>query len=161
MNQALLTRLSEESTDFVVIGGVCCVYYGVSLATFGLDICCQFGEPNLRKIEKAVRDLHPFHRLAANKLPLELTADLCSRLHNLYLRTDLGRLDCLSEVAGIGGYEKVLERSEKAKFSYGEFRFLTIAALIEAKEAVGRECDLSAIKQLRAIKEKREHGKSV
>ena len=38
-----------------------------------LDICCPFGEQNVRRIEAAVKDLHPFHRLTANKLPLEMT----------------------------------------------------------------------------------------
>src|SRR3982750_3403111 len=95
-DQELLTRLNANGLDFVVIGGVCCVYYGVPLTAFDLDICCRFDEPNLRKIERAVHDLHPFHRLAANKPPLELTSELCSRLKNLFLQTDLGKLDCHS-----------------------------------------------------------------
>jgi len=153
-DQALLRRLSEQGLDFVIIGGVCCVFYGVALATFDLDICCRFDELNLRKVERAVHDLHSFHRLTAEKLPLELTAELCSRLENLYLQTDLGKLDCLSEIAGIGGYEEVVRHSQVAKFSYGEFRFLTISALIITKEAAGRERDLLAVRQLRAIQEK-------
>ena len=103
-----------------------------------------------------MKDLHPFHRLAANKLPLELSDDLCGRLRNLYLQTDLGKLDCLSEVMGVGDYEDTLKHSMVYKLSYGEFRILEIDALIAAKEAVGRERDLAAVKQLRAIKEKKE-----
>ena len=74
-DRALLVRLKKNGLDFVVIGGVCCVYYGVPIATFDLDICCKFDEPNLRRIEAAVGDLHPFHRLTTNKLPLELTSE--------------------------------------------------------------------------------------
>src|SRR5438046_5876652 len=129
-DQALLLRLKNEGLDFVVIGGVCVVYYGAPLATFDLDICCRFGEQNLKRIEAAVHDLHPSHRLTANKLPLELTPHLCVQLKNLYLQTDLGKLDCLSEVAGIGDYGEVLKQSIPAKFSYGEFRFLNLDALI-------------------------------
>jgi hypothetical protein len=152
----LLARLQRNGLEFVIIGGVCCIYYGVTLATFDLDICCRFDEPNLRRIERAVSDLHPYHRLAANKLPLELTTDLCSRLKNLYLQTDLGKLDVLGEVAGVGPSEEVLRRSQKAKLSYGEFRFMTIDALMDAKEAAGRERDLIALNHLRPIKEKLE-----
>ena len=72
-DQALLTRLKDSGLEFVVIGGVCVVYHGVPLATFDLDICCPFGEENVRRIEAAVKDLHPVHRLTANKLPLEET----------------------------------------------------------------------------------------
>lgn len=153
-DQALLTRLKANGLDFVVIGGVCVVYYGAPLATFDLDICCQFGEKNLQRIEAAVRDLHAVHRLTTNKLPFELTPHLCAELKNLYLQTDLGKLDCLSEVTGVGDYDEVLKQSVLAKFSYGEFRFLTLDALIASKEAAGRERDLDALRHLRAIKER-------
>src|SRR5690348_5377236 len=98
-NKALLTRLKQHNVEFVIIGGVCGVFHGIAYLTFDLDVCCQFSLGNLRRIEAAVKDLHPFHRLAANKLPLELTDELATRLKNLYLQTDLGKLDCLSEVA--------------------------------------------------------------
>ncbi len=153
-DQALLARLKTSGVEFVVIGGVCVVYYGAPLATFDLDICCRFGEPNLKRLESAVRDLHPVHRLTANKLPLELTPHLCAELRNLYLQTDLGQLDCLSEVAGIGSFDDVLKQSVPARFSYGEFRFLSLDALIASKEAAGREHDLAAVRRLRAIKER-------
>src|SRR5208283_3882761 len=108
----------------------------VSLVTKDLDVCCQFAPANLRRIEAAIRDLHPFHRLAPNRLPLELTDELCARLKNLYLQTDLGKLDCLSEVKGIGNYEAVVERSVVYNLSYGPFRILDVDALIAAKEAL-------------------------
>jgi len=157
-DQALLTRLKENGLEFVVIGGVCVVYHGAPLATFDLDICCAFGEPNLRRIEAALRDLNPVHRLTPNKLPLELTPHLCASLKNLYLQTDLGKLDCLGEVAGIGDYDAVLKQSVVAQFSYGEFRFLTLDGLITAKQAAGRERDLAALRHLLAIKERISRG---
>ncbi len=98
-DQALLCRLKDSGLDFVVIGGVCVVYHGAPLATFDLDICCQFGEENVKRIESAVHDLHPIHRLTANKLPLEMTRSAFGDLKNIYLQTDFGKLDCLSEVA--------------------------------------------------------------
>lgn len=156
----LLTRLTQSGLEFVVIGGVCVVYHGVPLATFDLDICCRFGEENIKRIEAALNDLHPVHRLTANKLPLEATRDRFADLKNLYLQTDLGKLDCLSEVSGVGIYDEVFRQSVAAKFSYGEFRFLNLDALIAAKQAAGRDHDLAAVKQLRAIKEKLEREKS-
>lgn len=153
-DQALLTRLKASGLDFVVIGGVCVVYHGAPLATFDLDICCPFGEQNVRRIESAVKDLHPLHRLTANQLPLEMTRSAFSDLKNLYLQTDAGKLDCLSEVAGVGNFEAVLQRSVVASFSYGEFRFLELEALIASKKAVGRERDLAAVRYLLAIQER-------
>jgi len=79
-DKALLSRLQEQGVEFVIIGGVCGVLHGASLVTLDLDICCRFDRENLRRLEGAVKDLHPHHRLTANKLPLELTDDLCRRL---------------------------------------------------------------------------------
>lgn len=154
-DQALLTRLKNSGLDFVVIGGVCVVYHGAPVATFDLDICCPFGEENVRRIETAVKDLHPVHRLTANKLLLEETRGAFGELKNLYLQTDLGKLDCLGAVAGVGDFKTVRDQSVVADFSYGQFRFLNLDALITSKNAVGRDRDLDAVRRLLAIKERK------
>jgi hypothetical protein len=151
-DKALLRRLTEQNVDFVVIGGVCGVLHGIALVTLDLDICCRFSRANLRRIETAVRDLHPRHRLTANRLPLELTDELCDSLRNIYLTTDLGVLDCLGEVAGLGDYDQVLRHSITQEMSFGHLRILSLDALIIAKEAAGREKDLYAARLLRALR---------
>ena len=160
-DKALLSRLKEQNVEFVIIGGVCGVLHGASLVTLDLDICCRFNRENLRRIEAAVKDLNPRHRLTANKLPFELTDHLCDTLKNVYLNTDLGILDCLSEVIDIGGYEEALRRSIPHSLSYGEFRILNLDALIASKSAVGREKDLAAVKLFQAIKERRDQQKEL
>jgi hypothetical protein len=160
-NKALLTRLKDSGLEFVVIGGVCVNYYGAPLATFDLDICCPFGEENIKRIESAVKDLQPSHRLTANKLPLEMTRSSFADLKNLYLQTDLGKLDCLSEVAGVGSFDEVRKHSVLGHLPYGDFRFLNIDALIEAKKVVGRPRDLDAIRRLTAIKERIQQQKDL
>ena len=160
-DKALLSLLQEQKVEFVIIGGVCGVLHGASLVTLDLDICCRFTRENLRQIEAAVKNLHPRHRLTANKLSFELTDELCGSLKNIYLNTDLGVLDCLSEVSGIGNYEQVLQRSVPHALSYGEFRILNLDALITAKSAVGREKDLDAVRLLRAIKERKAQQKEL
>ena len=158
-DQALLMRLNDAGLEFVIIGGVCVVYHGAPVATFDLDICCPFGEENVLRIEAAVKDLHPTHRLTANRLPLEETRSAFGDLKNLYLQTDLGKLDCLSEVAGVGDFRAVHDQSVAASFSYGQFRFLNLDALIASKKAVGRDRDLDAVRRLLAIQErKRQKG---
>lgn len=153
-DKALLQRLVEQNVEFVLIGGVCGVMHGVALVTLDLDICCRFSRDNLRRIETAVRDLHPRHRLAADRLPLTITEELCDSLKNLYLATDWGVLDCLSEVSGLGGYDQVLRHSISLQMSFGQLRILSLDALIAAKEAAGREKDLYAVRLLRALKPK-------
>ena len=160
-DQALLVRLKDSGLEFVVIGGLCVVYHGVPVATFDLDVCCPFGEENVRKIESAVKDLNPVHRLTANKLPLEQTRSSFKDLKNIYLQTDLGKLDCLSEVAVLGGFEEVLQQSILHSMSFGQFRMLNLDALIAAKAAAGREKDLEAVRLLRAVKERKMRQKEL
>jgi len=139
-SQEILTRLRKHGVDFVIIGDICCVYYGAPIAaTLKIEICCRFDEAELRKIESAIGDLHPFHRLTTNKLPFVLTPGLAPRLKNLYLQTDEGTLDCLGEVAGVGTYDAVVKSSELYKLPYGDFRFLSIDGLIAAKKATRLE----------------------
>ena len=153
-DKMLLQRLSEHKVEFVVIGGFCGVLHGTPLITYDLDICCRFNRENLRRLEASVKDLTPRHRLTANKLPLELTDELCGTLKNIYLTTDWGILDCLGTVAGVGDYEQALERSITHNLSFGEIKILSLDALISAKEAVGREKDMYAVRLLRAVKPK-------
>ncbi|HWX20009.1 MAG TPA: hypothetical protein VN578_08900 [Candidatus Binatia bacterium] len=159
-HQALVLRLKQHAVKFVVVGGVCGFLHGASLVTLDLDVCCPFSIENLKRINRAISDLHPYHRLTPEKLPFELTGDLASRLKNLYLQTDLGPLDCLSEIAGIGNYNAVFERSVPYKSAHGELRILSLEALIAAKKTIGRDRDLMTIKLLRAIKEKKEGRKT-
>ena len=83
-----------------------------------------------------------------------MTRTAFAGLKNLYLQTDLGKLDCLSEVLGVGDFDSVRKQSVIARFSYGEFRFLNLDALIASKRATGRERDLAAVRFLLAIKER-------
>lgn len=153
-NEELLVRLKEAGLEFVVVGGVCCVFHAAPIVTFDLDICFRFDEPNLRKLERAISPLHPVHRLTPQKMPFELTEDLIPRLKNLYLRTDLGEIDCLGEIRGVGGYNEVFQNSVEAAFSYGKFRFLDLDALISSKEAAARDRDKWHLHFLKPIREK-------
>jgi hypothetical protein len=94
-------------------------------------------------------------------MPFELTDELCGRLKNIYLTTDLGILDCLSEVAGVGDFEAVLRQSEAREFPFGCCYIIKMDALIQAKQAAGRPHDLMAVAQLQAIKGKDEQQKNL
>src|SRR5215470_5512200 len=93
----LVRRLIKGRVEFVLVGGFAAVAHGATLVTRDVDICCRFSEANLMRIQTALHDLHPVHRSRPD-LPLALTSDQCRDLKNLYLKTDLGVLDCLSQV---------------------------------------------------------------
>ena len=95
------------------------------------------------------------------KLPLSDTRGSFKDLKNVYLQTDLGKLDCLSEVSGLGSYEQVLAQSILHSMSFGQFRMLNLDALIASKTAAGRQKDLDAVRLLQAVKEKRKDRKEL
>jgi hypothetical protein len=160
-DRALLARLNKHEVDFVIVGGVACVLHGASYVTYDLDICIRLAADNFYRIQAALQDLHPYHRLAANKLPLELTAELCTRLKNIYLQTDFGTLDCLGEILGIGNFDQVAVCSISMSLPFGACRVLSLEALITAKEAAGRDKDSRALRFLRAIKDRPKSGGSL
>ncbi|MDA0840894.1 MAG: hypothetical protein O3B01_12715 [Planctomycetota bacterium] len=151
--ERLVARLVEHEIEFVVVGGVAAIAHGVSVATFDVDVCCRMTETNLLKIQRALSELNPFHRMTPQKLPLGLTAENCRGLKNLYIQSDWGQLDCLGEVAGVGGYEEALQHSIELDLGFGSFRVLDIEKLITSKEAMSRPKDIPAIIQLKAIQE--------
>lgn len=152
-DEELLERLRAHQVEFVIIGGLCVVIHGASLVTKDVDICARFDPDNLGRLETALKDLHPYHRMTPNRIPFVLDDRLCRELKNLYLRTDLGILDCLSEVTGVGSYEDALRLSVPCLS--GRFRMLDLNTIIAAKRAVGRDRDRDAVILLSAIKEKK------
>ncbi len=155
---SLLRRLVGAGVNFVIVGGYAGVVHGCTLVTQDVDICCNFTPGNLLALQKAVADLHPVHRMTPGRKPLQLTAENAGQFRNLYLDTDFGHLDCLSEIQGLGGYDEVAKASQTIEIDGLRLRVLTIDALIVAKEAMNRPRDREAVRQLRAIKELQDRG---
>jgi hypothetical protein len=77
---------------------------------------------------------------------------------NLYLQTDLGALDVLSSILGVGDFERLSSQAESLEVDGRTYRVMSLDDLIQAKEVLGREKDLLAVKVLRAIAGKRGQG---
>jgi len=67
----ILKRLHDAKVEFSLIGGPASVHYGATLVTQDVDVCARFAPENLKRIEAAVSDLHPRHRLTANRYRVE------------------------------------------------------------------------------------------
>ena len=75
---------------------------------------------------------------------------------NFTLTTDIGDIDLLGEVSGLGSYDEVLAASELMQVAATQCRVLSVDGLIRAKQAAGRDKDLKALKELQALKELKE-----
>ena len=146
----LTRRLIASQVEFILVGGFAAAAHGVLLVTSDVDICCRFSEENLMKIQDAFADLHPVHRSRPD-MPLQLTPAQCAGLKNLYLKTDLGVVDCLGEVLGVGSFDAVLKHSVEVDLPAGKCRIIDIETLIRAKEAMNRDHDRITVKHLKEI----------
>ncbi len=153
----LIRRLIVSEVDFVLVGGFAAVAHGVTLVTRDLDICCRFSEINLMRIQKAFTGLHPVHRPRTD-LPLNLTPEQCVVLKNLYVKTDLGNVDCLSEILGLGDFDEVFQQAVKIELPSGICHILGIEQLIRAKEAMNRDHDRMTVRQLKEIQKQKQRN---
>jgi hypothetical protein len=149
----LIERLKKGGVKFVLVGGFAGVVHGCTYVTQDIDICCDFSTDNLLALQKALKELHPVHRMTPQRLKLMLTVENCTQFKNLYLDTDIGQVDCLASIQGLGDYEDVENLSEIRDLGGGlRIRVLTIDSLIKARKAMDRPRDREAVLQLEAIK---------
>jgi len=151
----LLKKLSKSKVDYIIIGGFACIAHGCTYVTQDIDICLDFNTDNLLRLQKALADLHPVHRMTPKKLKLHLTKENCKQLKNLYLDTDIGQLDCIGFVEGAGDFKQVKSKSMLLEINKVKVSVLNIDAIIESKKNLNREKDIQAIAQLEAIKKLR------
>jgi hypothetical protein len=152
--ERLLERLVQHEVEFVLVGGYAAMIHGVSLLTRDIDVCAQFSRCHLERIHAAVADLHPYHFLTPQPLAFEIPEGLVPGLKNLYIGTDLGRVEFIGEVAGVGNYQSVFDSSIAVQLPFGTVRVINRSALIAAKSVMDRPRDRIALIELKAIAER-------
>jgi hypothetical protein len=151
----LIERLCDANIDFVVVGGFAGMLHGSTLVTRDLDVCAILSSENLGRLREAFRDLQPRHRFTPQRLSFLDNPEPGIGLNNLYLETELGPIDLLGSVKGVGDFERVRAASIEIELFGRPCRVISIEALIEAKQAMGRDKDMIAVKELRAILERK------
>ena len=82
-----------------------------------------------------------------------LDAETLNRGLNFIFTTDVGDLDLLAEIAGVGKYENAIADSIAVHLFSARFLVIDIGKLIAAKRAASRPKDLIALPELEAIQE--------
>lgn len=101
----LLQRLADSGIDFVIIGGYAAVAHGSSVVTRDLDICAVLTDETVGKLRSILAEWRPRHRMTPQRLSF-LDFPKAGPVENLYLETDVGVLDVLSSVLGLGDLER-------------------------------------------------------
>lgn len=156
--EAPLRLLADYQVDIVIVGGVAAALHGSMLLTTDLDVCYKRDLPNLNRLATALQSVHARLRNAPEGIPFILDAETLRRGLNFTFITDLGDVDLLGEVRGVGMYENVAVGAIDFELFGYEFKVIDISKLIDAKRAAGRPKDLVAIPELEAIRESQQLG---
>jgi predicted nucleotidyltransferase len=153
--EAILTRLATAGVEFVVIGGVAGLAHGSARVTFDVDISYKRSPENITRLCVTLAPLHPKLRGAPEDLPFILDPKTMKAGLNFTLTTDLGALDLLGEISGLGTYEGVKAVSQLLPLYGIEMNVLSLDGLLAAKRAAARGKDKEAIVELEALLELR------
>ncbi len=150
--QRLLDVLRAAGVDFVVIGGVALVLRGSSRVTIDLDLCYARDLENLGRLAAALAPYHPRLRGAPPDLPFLWDARTLASGLNFTLTTDLGDLDILGEVTGVGGYAEVSAGASELVVGDTAIRVMDLDLLERSKRAAGRTKDLLDLAEISEIR---------
>jgi hypothetical protein len=150
----LLKCLSEYHVEYVLVGGMACVIHGSQMVTQDVDICAPLTPENMSGLLAALAGVHPRFRTTRDLRPLPNNAEDLKGFKNLYLITDMGQLDVLSEISGIGGYDEVERHTIQVDLEGTPCRVLDLDTLIIAKSAMNSPKDRQAVIELTVIRER-------
>ncbi len=151
--ETLIPRLVNDGVEFVIIGGVAATAHGSAYITEDLDICYARNAPNLERVVASLAPFHPRLRGAPEGLPFLWDAKTLQQGLNFTLRTDLGDVDLLGEVAGLGAFEQVRAAAVRATLFGVECAVLSLDGLIITKRTAGRRKDMLILPELEALRE--------
>jgi hypothetical protein len=148
------------NVEFVIVGGIAATLHGSEIPTTDLDVCYERDRLNLERLANALQSVHARLRNAPRDIPFILDVETLRRGLNFTFTTDIGSLNLLGEVRGLGYYADVLSGS----LIFDLFGFcvsvVEIGRLIIAKRAAGRPKDLLSVIELEAIQERQLQARS-
>ena len=146
-----LDFLGRNRIDCVIVGGVAGTLHGSTIPTTDLDVCYARSAENLQRLATALQSVNARLRNAPADLPFRLDAETLRSGLNFTFVTDVGDLDLLGEVRGIGYYDDAVEGVSTFDLLGYEFKVLALDKLILAKRTAGRGKDLVAVVELEAL----------
>jgi len=147
--------LNAAGVRYIVIGGWAAIIRGSVRTTIDTDVVYARDRENIQRLVAALKPYTPYLRGAPPGLPFVFDERTVRMGLNFTLKTDLGDLDLLGEVAGGGTFDQLLPFSTEENPFGTVLRCVTLECLIELKRAAGRPKDLEAIAELQAILEER------
>ena len=131
--KAIFKSFQEHNVNYLVIGGIAAILYGVPRATFDLDILIEKSEENVGRLLEAL--------IAAGITSAELT-DVDGILHHeISIFKDQVRIDVQTQTPGLV-FEDAWKRRTIMQYRGQEFYVVSKDDLIASKKASARPVDL-------------------
>jgi hypothetical protein len=143
--------LADAGVEFVIIGGWSAILHGSSHMTNDLVVCFSRSRENLTRLASALAPYHPRPRGFPAAVPFVWDEVTLGNGTVFTLDTDLGEIDLLAEVAGVGNYEHAVANSTLVHLFERDMRTLDLTSLIRSKRATGRVKDQAVLPELEAL----------
>lgn len=150
----LINKLTESGFDFILIGGFAASAYGSTYVTHDLDICAVLTPENIEKLRGVLADIHPLHRMMIPKKSFMEIPENLNGINNLYLSTDVGVLDLISQVIGVGDFSEVSKKAIEIPIFGNKCKIISLDDLIHCKKTLKRPKDLLVARELEIIRKK-------
>jgi hypothetical protein len=151
--ESTIKTLHINHVDFVIIGGVAFNLHSSAYVTYDFDFCYKRTRENLKNIVSALLRFNPKPRDFPKNLPYIFDESTLLNATNFTFQKDIGDIDLLGEVAGVGNYDDVENESVTMELFGFDVKVLSLNGLINAKRAAGRPKDLLVLPELEALKE--------
>ena len=148
----LLCLLLDSGVPFVVVGGYASRMHGTSLLTQDIDLCTVLSPENIEKLRAVLAPFHPVHRMTPKKLSFLKFPENITHINIFYLNTDMGQVDFLTSITGVGDYETLSKHAIEIPLFGRKCKVISLDDLITAKKYLNRPHDIETVKQLEWIK---------
>lgn len=149
--EAVFQALSDESVEYVLVGGLAATAHGASLVTFDIDVCFRRERGNCERLARAL-GLLDAEIFPPRQEPILITPELLETHRLVHLRTRAGRVDLLAEIPGLGTYDDLFAETTRIGIFGLSIPVLTLDQLIRAKSALGQPKDRQHLDQLLGLK---------
>jgi len=137
--QTVFASFQKNDVRYLVIGGIAAALYGVPRATFDLDILIEPTRENAQRLLDALTET------GFGTAELTTAEEIIGTEITIF--AERVRLDVQTSTPGIR-FEEAWPRRVTMTFGGQQFEVVSLADLIQAKTAAGREVDLEDVRTL-------------
>ena len=141
--ERILRALSKRGVLYILVGATAARLQGFPRLTADADIAPATDTDNLKRLSRALRDLHArvYTESVPEGLPFSFDAETLSRANVWNLTTDAGRLDLIFKPSGTQGYDDLAKSAVTFKAFGIELRGASLKDILRSKLASNRPQD--------------------